>query len=59
MKEIQLCWRSSADPAPEHVPICGPWLGNSPETIKILNDLRRAGAIAFGPGSHWISEREI
>ena len=59
MKEIQLCWRSSADPAPEHVPTCGTWLGNSPKTLKIPNDLQQAGSAAFGAGSHWISEREI
>lgn len=60
MKEVRLCWRKGSIPAIKSTAAhCGPWLAKSPETLKILGDLEKAGCIAFGPGSHWIAEREL
>lgn len=59
MREIRLCWKKGAGPTTESAPHCGPWLVKSFETHKILSDLERAGCVAFGPGSHWIAEREL
>jgi hypothetical protein len=62
MKEIRLRWIAGeahieAESAPRR-PCGGLWRPDTPENRETLQKIVEAAVEAYGPGSHWIEERE-
>ncbi|MDR6858104.1 hypothetical protein [Variovorax guangxiensis] len=62
MKEIRLRWVAgeehiATESAPRR-PCGGLWRPDSPENRETLQNIVEAAIEAYGPGSHWIEERE-
>jgi hypothetical protein len=58
---IRLRWRADIvhdAESEEQRPDCGPWFPRTPENLRMLRIMRQYGIGTFGPGSHWIEERE-
>ena len=58
MKEVQLCWTEGTRPPLRNNQHCGPWMIKSKASLDVLETLRLAGCATFGPGSHWLAERD-
>ena len=58
-KEIRLLWmiegREGMDGMPAY---SGLWHPDTPEHRRALQQVMRAGNVAYGQGTHWIEERE-
>jgi hypothetical protein len=62
MKEIRLRWVAgeehiAAESAPRR-PCGGLWRPDTPENRETLENIVKDALKAYGPGSHWIEERE-
>lgn len=59
MKEIRLAWNVVGRENQIGEPImAGVWHPDTPENRRDLEIMAEAGNDAYGPGSHWIEERE-
>lgn len=58
MKEIRLCWAEGTSPPASNQRHCGPWLVKSDASLEVLGTMMLAGCAAFGPGTHWLMERD-
>lgn len=59
MKEIRSRWDPTRVNRTDHANGgCGPWMPNSRQNRLSLNVLVYAATQVFGPGTHWIDERQ-
>jgi hypothetical protein len=58
MKEIRLRWREDISHHEYEIRDGGLWHPDTPENREKLQTIMEAAVEAYGPGSHWIEERE-
>jgi hypothetical protein len=58
MKEIRLRWSAGMSKEDGTPGIGGLWHPDTPENRETLEQCMAAGNETYGPGTHWIEERE-